>query len=290
MSCTRPQKVIKPGYVNVYIAVKCGVCMSCRLEYSREWATRCEHERQLHEKNCYLTLTYNPEHLPIGGTLVKEDLRLFFKRLRKKYGSGIRYFACGEYGENFDRPHYHAIVFNHDFDDKYIHYTNNGFKLYRSEELEKLWKKGYSDIGEVTWKSAAYVARYMVKKINGKNSEEHYKSVCKETGLEIIKQKEFATMSNRPGIGKEWIDMYMSDVYPEDKVIVKKGLITKPCRYYDKQYKKVSGIMSLKHPTPFRLIKERRQARIKLEELKPERLKTKENIQERKARKLIKHI
>lgn len=159
-----------------HLQVPCGRCVGCRLERSRQWAIRCVHEASLHEKNCFITLTYNDENLPADQSLHYEPFQLFMKRLRKKYGSGIRFYMCGEYGEKLARPHFHACLFGHDFDDKKVwKKTDAGSVLYRSAELEKLWPFGYSSVGDVSFESAAYVARYIMKKITGEAAESHYK-------------------------------------------------------------------------------------------------------------------
>ena len=210
------------------IQVPCGKCIGCRLDHSRMWATRCVHEAKSHEKNCFLTLTYNNNFLPENGSLVKEDLQKFWKRLRKMTGKKIRYFACGEYGSQLHRPHYHAIVFGFDFDDKYLFSVNHGQPLYRSPSLEKLWPFGYSTIGNVTFESCAYVARYVLKKRTGEEAQDWYKD----------KVPEFVVMSRRHGIGYEWLKKYASDVYNQDVCLTRLGTSGKimklrPPRYYD---------------------------------------------------------
>ena len=144
------------GFRDLPVSVPCGRCTGCRLEYSRQWAIRCVHEAQMHEHNAFITLTFDKEHLPDDHSIRKEHLQKFFKRLRKRIGVDIRYFACGEYGSRNNRPHYHAIIFGYDFPDKYLHTkTRNGDLLFRSPTLEKAWKFGYSLIGHVTFESAA---------------------------------------------------------------------------------------------------------------------------------------
>ena len=151
---------IKNGYYDLKVQVPCGQCIGCRLEKSRQWAIRCVHEAQMHEENCFITLTYNKESLPADGSLRKRDFQLFMKRLRKECGEGIRYYMCGEYGAKYERPHYHICLFGYDFKDKYIWDERDKVPLYRSTKLEKLWTLGFSTIGEVTFQSAAYVAPY----------------------------------------------------------------------------------------------------------------------------------
>ena len=120
------------------VTVPCGRCTSCRLEHSRQWAVRCMHEAQMHEGNSFITLTYAPEHLHEDYSVHKKELQKFFKRLRKNTGIKLRYFACGEYGDENRRPHYHAIIFGYDFPDKQLYTkTRTGDLLYRSPLLEK---------------------------------------------------------------------------------------------------------------------------------------------------------
>lgn len=211
------------------LTIPCGQCIGCRLEKSRQWAIRCVYEAQLHDQNCFITLTYNQENIPKDHSLHLEDFQNFFKRLRKKHGKGIRYFHCGEYGENFSRPHYHACIFGFDFGDKEEISSKSEHKLYTSEKCNDLWGKGYCIIGDVTFDSAAYVARYVTKKIKGKD----YSRINIIDGEVTKVNPEYATMSRRPGIGKDWFDKYKNDVYPHDYVVVN-GKKMKPPKYFDK--------------------------------------------------------
>ena len=145
---------------------------------------------------------------------------------------------AGEYGENFGRPHFHACIFGYDFHDKKLwKRTPAGSKLYRSPNLEKLWPFGYSSVGDVNFESAAYVARYIMKKVTGKKANEHYIEIDEETGEIIKKTPEFTKMSLKPGIGADWYKKFKSDVYPYDYIIVR-GQKMKPPKAYDKMYKK----------------------------------------------------
>ena len=217
--------------------VACGQCMGCRIDRSRAWAVRCVHESQKSEENCFLTLTYSPEHLPHGGTLVKKHFQDFIKRLRKSLGSKkISFFHCGEYGERLSRPHYHALIFGHDFPDKKPwKKSHDESQLWTSPTLEKLWQKGFCAIGAVTYETAAYCSSYILKKITGDLAESHYRRVL-ETGEIINLQPEYITMSLRPAIGKDWVSTYSSEVYPSDTVVMR-GREQKPPRYYDKKLK-----------------------------------------------------
>lgn len=212
----------------IELNLPCGQCIGCRLERSRQWAVRCMHEASLYEKNCFLTLTYDDENLPPGGSLCLKDYQDFMKRLRKRFGSGIRFFHCGEYGEQLGRPHYHSLLFNHDFDDKRLFSGNRGNSLYTSDTLSRLWPMGHSLIGAVTFESAAYVARYVMKKVNGEKAVDHYGGLVPEYITMSRGSKKLGT----GGIGKAWFDRFKSDVYPHDRVVVR-GVPTRPPRFYD---------------------------------------------------------
>lgn len=217
--------------------IACGQCIGCRLKYSQEWAVRLMHENQMHEESCFITLTMNDEYLKTREnpySLDKSEFQRFMKRLRKRYGKQVRYFHCGEYGEKNHRPHYHAIIFGMDFEDKELFKTRDEIRLYVSQTLSELWPHGFSTVGDVSYESAAYVARYVCKKIKGKDAEKHYIRWDPLTGEGIPIEPEYATMSRKPGIGKTWFDQYKSDVFPNDYVVMKKHKI-RPPRFYDKQ-------------------------------------------------------
>lgn len=193
------------------------------------------HEAELHELNCFVTLTYNEDQIPPGQNLKYKHFQDFLKRLRKAHAKRgkIRFYMCGEYGEAFDRPHYHACLFGIDFPDKYKwRKNNNGDQLYRSASLERLWRHGNSEIGAVTFQSAAYVARYVMKKITGDRAASHYTYVDQHGEIHQ-RTPEFNHMSLRPGIGARWFDKYNQDVFPSDRVIAR-GRPILPPRYYDK--------------------------------------------------------
>ncbi len=197
------------------IQLPCGQCSGCRLERSRSWAVRCVHEASLHDENCFITLTFNNHYLDPIGSLDKRTFQLFMKRLRKEIAPGkVRFFHCGEYGSKMKRPHHHACLFGFDFPDKWLFDTREGVDLYRSPMLERLWPFGFSTIGEVTFESAAYVARYISKKINGELAPAHYARVDHKTGEMFSILPEYITMSLRPGIAGAWFDKFEGDVFP----------------------------------------------------------------------------
>lgn len=273
----------RDGYIDMVQKVPCGRCIGCRLDKSRQWAIRCIHEASLYKKNCFITLTYNDENLPDNGNLDKRHFVLFMKKLRKKYGEGIRFFHCGEYGSKLKRPHHHACLFNHDFEDKKHYSTRRQVKLYRSNELENLWKYGFSTIGDVTFESAAYVARYILKKMTGELAEDHYSSIDMETGEVIKIEPEYVTMSRRPGIGKGWFDKFKDDVYPEDRVVVRNNFMCKPPRYYDNLY-------DIDNSSQMKKIRGRRQNGFKPEENTFERLEEKEIVKLSQTKNLVRDL
>lgn len=225
------KKASCPSLVDGALRLPCGQCIGCRLERSRQWAIRCVHEASEYKDNCFVTLTYDNDHLPEDGSLNVVDFQLFMKRLRKKFGSGIRFFQCGEYGELLKRPHHHAILFNFDFKDKKLWSVRNDLPVWRSAILEQLWRMGLSEIGSVTFESAAYVARYIMKKRNGIDAVDHY--VNQDNG--VILKPEYVTMSRAPGIGTRWFNKYSEDMYPHDYVFFN-GIKMKPPKFYDKMY------------------------------------------------------
>lgn len=286
------------GIVDTLMSLPCGQCIGCRIDRSRQWAIRCVHEASLFERNCFITLTYNNENLPFDKSLKVRDFQLFMKRLRKafpghlsvedddgKVSYPIRFFHCGEYGEKFRRPHYHAILFNFDFEDKYLWSESNGEKLYRSPSLEKLWPFGHSSIGSATFKSAAYVARYIMKKVNGDAAKEYYWTSVDELTGEIHKlYPEYITMSRKPGIGSRWFKKYFSDVFPRDEVIVN-GKRMKPPKFYDSMFEYL-------YPDEMASIKEKRViAADKLsKDNTPRRLAVRRKIKENSLSRLVRNV
>lgn len=215
-----------------FIILPCGQCMACRLNKSRDWATRCVLESQMHEDNCFITLTYDDAHLPKDYGLQKKDFTNFIKRLRKNTGAKIRYYAAGEYGDLYSRPHYHACLFGWKPDDLVLYSVRNGVNLYLSDTLLKAWQyQGYVTVGDVTFESAAYVARYVTKKITGDRAEEHY----------CGRQPEYTVMSRRPGIGAKFFERYSTDIYGKDFLVIRDQIKCKPPRYFDRIYDQYYG-------------------------------------------------
>lgn len=218
------------------LCVPCGQCIGCRLAKSVDWATRIHHEAQMHDANCFVTLTYGPEHLPRDGSICIRELQLFMKRLRKKLGHNrVRFFGCGEYGDLGRRPHYHVILFGWSpFDTIAWRKTKSGFVVSRSPLLEQVWPYGHVEVGTVTHQSAAYVARYCIKKVNGREADAHYRRVDPETGEVWNVQPEFICMSTKPGIGSAWFSEFAGDAFPSDFVVVD-GLKRPVPNYYKRK-------------------------------------------------------
>lgn len=235
----------KEAFYDMPVNLPCGQCIDCRLKKTSEWAIRCVHEASLHEHNCFLTLTYEDDKLPDDGSLKVKHFQDFMKRLRRwasyrGYEGQIKYFHCGEYGETYSRPHYHACVFNFDFLDKELWEQRRGMSYYVSPTLQKLWPHGFHRIGEVTFESAAYVARYVLKKMTGERQDWYYVEKDPDTG-EVIRdmEPEYATMSKRPPIGKGWFEKYRGDCYPSGFIIVQ-GRKVPPPKFYLRQLEIVS--------------------------------------------------
>lgn len=182
-------------YGDDLLLLPCGKCIGCCNDYAKMWSDRIVLEAGLYEKNCFLTLTYKdaPEFPK------KSDVQDFIRRLRNSLDQKIRFFAVGERGSTTKRSHYHIIIFGYDFDDKVPLFKSDANQLYRSPSLEKLWPLGISSIGAVSPQSAAYCARYSMKK--------------KLTGFD---DGEFIMMSTHPGIGKKYFDDHKNEIFMTD--------------------------------------------------------------------------
>lgn len=217
-------------------------CIGCVEERSRSWAVRCWHESQLYDDNCFITLTFNDKFLPANG-LDHSYFQKFMKRFRKTVGK-VRYFMAGEYGSQFFRPHFHACIFGFDFPDRLLYTVRNGVRLYTSEMLSRLWSDpfsgesyGFTSIGDVTFESAAYVARYCVKKQFGSDAEAHYQG----------RKPEYTKCSLKPGIAKGWFTKFKDSVVYDDAVTLRDGVSkTKPPKYYDRLYELDNPVHSAK--------------------------------------------
>lgn len=223
--------------------IPCGQCMSCRLEYARQWANRImlealeydlgdgtvDRTEDVMQYSYFVTLTYDndniadhclsyPRSLQTGEadlehpvmSLNPSDLQNFIKRLRDRLGyaaeNRIRFFACGEYGEgdrhngkSTFRPHYHIIFFNlrlPDNDLKQYKRSQLGYDYKNSTLLSECWPYGFNIVAPLTWESACYTARYVLKKAKGDEAIELYD----QAGL----VPPFVRMSRRPGLASNY--------------------------------------------------------------------------------------
>ena len=229
--------------VTDFLQIPCGRCIGCRLDYSRQWANRCVMELPYHDQSWFVTLTYDDNHLPITeyvlletgeigqcGTLVKRDVQLFLKRLRKAYTkNSIKFFCAGEYGDQTLRPHYHLILFGLRLDDlKLWKQSLNGYNYYNSQFLSGVWQKGHVVIGEVTWETCAYTARYIMKKQYGDNAD--FYDTYNVT-------PEFTSMSLKPAIGRRFFEDHYEEISRFDNINVSTpqgGRSFRPPKYFDK--------------------------------------------------------
>lgn len=208
------------GLVDLPVQFACGKCKNCRLRRSKEWAIRCVHEASLHARNSFITLTYRPKDRPDKLTHFGElGFQRFMKRLRKAVSPHrVRFYMCGEYTPINRYPHFHAILFGYDFPDRKKLSIRNGNQLYISEQLTNLWPFGYHVIAENNFKTAAYVARYIMDKKDGDLATEY---------------EPYACMSRNPGIGHDWwqskgkYDLALHDFCVLD------GKKMQPPKYYD---------------------------------------------------------
>lgn len=227
------------------IKIKCGQCIGCRAERVQFWAVRCVCESKTHDRNSFITLTYAEDKLPQYSSLHYPHFQAFMKRLRDQVryhdGKAIRFFACGEYGDSFDRPHYHALIFGYDFPDRVrCNSIRSSEPVYRSPMLEACWPHGYSSIGEVNYATAQYVAAYAVKRITGRAARDHYSRCITATGEIIEVQPEFGRMSLRPGIGAAWLERYWRETYVNDSVRCN-GRDFRVPRYFDNQLMRIAS-------------------------------------------------
>ena len=112
--CQSPSFVwVKRGPEWVQIPAPCDLCWSCRENYVSDWVGRCLCEASVSEVSVTLSLTYarplDPQDFS-HRVVNPYHFQLFMKRLRKA-GHKVRYLVAGEYGDTFDRAHFHAILF-----------------------------------------------------------------------------------------------------------------------------------------------------------------------------------
>ncbi len=263
------------------------------------WAIRIVHESALHADNqgsCFVTLTYRDadectdkqfklgQYLPDPPSLRPSDVKKFIFKLRKSVSHKIRYFYCGEYGDENQRPHYHICLFNQTFDDLELWKDDEGFYTYTSETLSQLWNRGFSTVSALNYGTAAYCARYSLKKITGKRADDHYLR-CDEHGEAYWLLPEYIRMStgrNKPcGLGANFYAKFSDDIFPSDECPVPgKGVIQKVPRYYQ-------NILAEQNPAQLELVKDLRAQFMQKhkQDYTPERLKDRYKCQQAKQNK-----
>lgn len=180
-----------------------------------EWVTRLELESSCHVDKTFLTLTYRdapqmqgpllPDQERPGPTLIRKDLSDWLKRLRVTYQRAnetslpLRFYACGEYGDKNERPHYHVILFGYAgccygrsrYDD-----GRTVDCCYRCDMIRDTWKHGIVQVEPLASAHIRYVAGYVMKKMTSKH----------DTRLKG-RAPEFAAMSlQNGGIGAPAVD------------------------------------------------------------------------------------
>lgn len=254
MACENPQSAYqaldggpiffnppKPGTSKQWrgFQIPCGFCILCQEEKARQWAVRIYHEAQLQTDNSFLTLTYSDEKLPEYGSLDYKHLGDFWKRVKqhlvRKHQVKLRYYACGEYGDETQRPHYHACVFGYAFaKDRTIIRADP--QLWTSPELEELWGFGNVSVGNLDYGTARYTASYVTKKLRNKQT---YVRLDEETGelIPLVQPRGFMSRN----IGRTWWDKFRHQVSAHDYVIIN-GKRQKPPKAYDRWLKERSEI------------------------------------------------
>jgi len=217
------------------IELPCGQCVGCRMRRASDWALRCMHEASQWDDSCFVTLTYASGCLPPNGSLCHADYQKFMKRLRKSIApEPVRFYMCGEYGDEKARPHYHACLFNVHFRADMVPRgtSASGQVFYDSKTLRELWGHGNVSVQDLTNETASYCTRYIMQKVLGKNAKTAYNKIT-EDGEIIEMQPPYNAMSLKPGIGAGWFEKYARDVFPHDYVI-QNGQKKTPPKYYDK--------------------------------------------------------
>jgi len=209
------------------LQVPCGTCICCREEQARQAAVRIAHEAQTHERNAFLTLTYNDQTLPPYGSLNYQDLTKFLKRARKAFGK-LRYYAVGEYGDQSLRPHYHLCIFGHDFTEQRIITRKNPHLLWTQEAVTRCWGLGRVEVGALTFETARYTASYVTKKLR---SKQRYVRIDETTGELVAVEQPRAFMSDN--LGKDWWIQNRDQLEYNDYVIIN-GKRQKPPKAYDR--------------------------------------------------------
>lgn len=232
----------------------------------------------MHQENCFITLTYSDANLPKGGTLVPAHPQSFIRALRRHL-SGVRisFYLCGEYGDTAGRPHYHALIFGWFPPDAAL-WKDEPNRFYTSATVEKLWGRGFTSVGHVTHETAAYTARYVLKKVHKIGGIAYYERVDERTGEISRVEPEFARMSLNPAIGKRWYQKFKTDCFPSDFITSQGEKFAVPKYYYTLLKRESEAEYASVKASRFKKSLEPRAVR----EKSPERLKVREEVHKAK--------
>jgi len=308
------------GFVDRPLKVPCNNCIGCNERKILDMSIRCVHEKRVHDasSNWMVTLTYDDEHLPKDGGLIKKDVREFLERMWEEFprddaGNLFRYYLIGEYGSRKGRAHYHILFFGLRIGDVRHAYDRQGrFPVYESGTLEDLWPSGRIQIDELNETTAKYVCGYLTQKLckqsekivevdppAGRSRKVRKLEVADATTGEIrLISEEFVLRSTTPAIGRNWFDKYaISDVYKDgrvkdnDKVMMgnrERRTTVAPPRYYDYLLEKVEPGLHASIKSARRLAAAKLKDHFTAERLKAKRLVVEDRVRrrdERRARK-----
>lgn len=231
--------------------VPCGRCHNCRKAKSREWALRLLHESTLWDHSIFLTLTYNDDHLPYDMSLRKTTLQKYLKRLRKRIGDRkIKYYACGEYGPDGGRPHYHMVIFGLALWEHQLGSPRGkGYEILGGPGFTAWHPRGFVAGGSINYGSLRYITDYVSKKsdiptrLRQQRLDDlqiNIRSTYLEPVADVVHLKQ-GYQVQRPfqlcsqGIGKEYLHKHKERLLRDMGCAVTTGKIAPLPRYYVKK-------------------------------------------------------
>ena len=202
------------------VNVPCGKCLACKKRRASHWSFRLNEEAKSSSSACFITLTYKNAPISENGfrTLEKRDFQLFLKKLRKKCPTNkLKYYACGEYGTQSYRPHYHAILFN-----------LPKSLIENPQTIADTWQHGHIHLANNNQLTINYVVGYMTKgNFTRFNNQDD-------------RTPEFSLMSKKMGMG--YLTEAMKNYYKKREIfcIVREGgqIISMPRYYKEKIFEK----------------------------------------------------
>lgn len=256
--CNKP---LPDGYERLILP--CNKCLLCTRRYRKIWSLRCMHELRSYNHACYLTLTVDDDNIDhvfprLPGSdwhsLHYKPFQDFLKRLRIRLARGykysdsrspyfgelgkpVRFYMCGEYGDEGHRPHYHVILFGVMPPD--VVPLLGRKNLYTSRLFSLTWPFGFHTVGKVEEDSVSYVAGYCDKKLDGSRA---MVALANNVNPEFVSMSRGCKKNGTGGIGKAFFDRYHdTDLYPQNKdgtfartcALDRCGYYVKMPRYYD---------------------------------------------------------